>query len=716
MASTTTPPLSPFSAILPEESAPVESRPAAAATAPVWDSDKSSIEEIARPFRTGSNATAANAVQTAIKMVVLERLKALFPSTMNQQTEVMAPMIAEEVFTWACPEAGDFETQCTPDSPARSGYRKLPILHTPTTAAARLETYKTATDVQGHKGNRKFFKRVGAISKATLWQALSLTGNSPDPFLSDTKGRSSGPGGGATTLVSADAVESAERAFTMGVKRLVIAALENQLFQERLRDAKARLDFPGPDALTVAMDMGDFMSGISTEMIKVLNIPLPKGIHGELSPEGSAAFTTVDALFNARLQRLHNALSDRNINPLVIGRMIKSFTTCVPTKGGELVLVDELHLFMGASTLGRPFTRVAGSWGDFFEMIVNVLQVMNIAFPTLFTAAALKAVVASYTVIKQSTQLSEVDAIKACHDKLFCGNMLAFASQFQRVYLDTSHAQKFLPLHMLIGPPGSVASQEPMLESQRALAETQRAIYRAVYEGDTKGGGTHTGIRADYTTAGSGRTGNNTGVTRPEVAKPGAIKCSSCKNQLSQREAAAGTVRDKRRAKGESAVGHAATVDITGVDLDERPGKRQKKTGAKTPKSEPHDNDIEGKAGFLAVNCRGLCTEDFKQSEVKLKAVTSPFENTGSGWSSQTDGTYKKGPGGLCKEDCKQFVFPQHLPKCAHGAACNFRHMTEVTEGGAAWCTDRAASHRTVLGSGMPTLAAYVKSGAFPTL
>ena len=236
----------------------------------MWDPDKSSIEEISRPFRTGANTTAADAVQTAIKMVVLERLKALFPSTMNQQTEVMAPMIAEEVFTWACPEAGDFEIQCTPDSPARSGYRKLPILHTPTTDAERLETYKTATDVQGHKGNRKFFKRVGAISKATLWQALSLTGNSPDPFLSDTKGRSSGPGGGATTLVSADAVESAERAFTMGVKRLVIAALENQLFQERLREARARSDFPGPDALTVAMDMGDFMTGISTEMIKLL--------------------------------------------------------------------------------------------------------------------------------------------------------------------------------------------------------------------------------------------------------------------------------------------------------------------------------------------------------------------------------------------------------------------------------------------------------------
>ena len=113
---------------------------------------------------------------------------------------------------------------------------------------------------------------------------------------------------------SADAVEAAERAFTIGVKRLVIAALENQLFQERLRLARARTDFPGPDALTVAMDMEDFMTGISTEMIKLLNIPLPKGIHDELTAEGYIAFTTVDALFNARLQRLHNKLSDRNID------------------------------------------------------------------------------------------------------------------------------------------------------------------------------------------------------------------------------------------------------------------------------------------------------------------------------------------------------------------------------------------------------------------
>ena len=81
-------------------------------------------------------------------------------------------------------------------------------------------------------------------------------------------------------MISADAVEAAEREFKVGVKRLVISALENPLFQERLRLARARTDFPGPDALTVAMDMEDFMTGIATEMIKLLNIPLvPKGKH-----------------------------------------------------------------------------------------------------------------------------------------------------------------------------------------------------------------------------------------------------------------------------------------------------------------------------------------------------------------------------------------------------------------------------------------------------
>ena len=42
--------------------------------------------------------------------------------------------------------------------------------------------------------------------------------------------------------------------------------------------------------------------------------------------------------------------------------------------------------------------------------------------------------------------------------------------------------------------------------------------------------------------------------------------------------------------------------------------------------------------------------------------------------------------------------------------------MAEATEGGVAWCTDRNATHRTVLDLGMPNLAAYTKYGAFPVL
>ena len=67
------------------------------------------------------------------------------------------------------------------------------------------------------------------------------------------------------------------------------------------------------------MDMEDFMTGIGTEMIKLINIPLPKGIHDDLSSEGFKAFTTVDALCNARLQHLHADLSDRNIVSIVMG-------------------------------------------------------------------------------------------------------------------------------------------------------------------------------------------------------------------------------------------------------------------------------------------------------------------------------------------------------------------------------------------------------------
>ena len=54
--------------------------------------------------------------------------------------------------------------------------------------------------------------------------------------------------------------------------------------------------------------------------------------------------------------------------------------------------------------------------------------------------------------------MTEIAAVKACHDKLFCGNIMAMAIQFRRVYLDTAHGRVFLPLRMLIGPPGHPGS------------------------------------------------------------------------------------------------------------------------------------------------------------------------------------------------------------------------------------------------------------------
>ena len=113
--------------------------PRAEDAAPVYDPDSSTVDAMSRPFRDGDDRTAEEAVEKAIETVVLERLKALFPSTMKQQTSVMALMIANEVFTWACTGAGDCETQCTPDSTARSGYRKLPVLH-----SSKSSTCKTA--------------------------------------------------------------------------------------------------------------------------------------------------------------------------------------------------------------------------------------------------------------------------------------------------------------------------------------------------------------------------------------------------------------------------------------------------------------------------------------------------------------------------------------------------------------------------------------------
>ena len=98
MATAATPPRSGFSEPLPAEPDPVESQPLEADAAPDWDPDSSTIEVVSRPFRNGEDTTAEKAIETAIEMVVLERLKALFPSTMNQQTGVMALMIANEVF------------------------------------------------------------------------------------------------------------------------------------------------------------------------------------------------------------------------------------------------------------------------------------------------------------------------------------------------------------------------------------------------------------------------------------------------------------------------------------------------------------------------------------------------------------------------------------------------------------------------------------------
>ena len=69
---------------------------------------------------------------------------------------------------------------------------KLPALHSPS------KKYATAGDVQRHKKNRPFFKKLGGLSKSTLWHALAETDNSPEPFMNpatsyDRHGRSSWP-------------------------------------------------------------------------------------------------------------------------------------------------------------------------------------------------------------------------------------------------------------------------------------------------------------------------------------------------------------------------------------------------------------------------------------------------------------------------------------------------------------------------------------------
>ena len=83
--------------------------------------------------------------------------------------------------------------------------------------------------------------------------------------------------------------------------------------------------------------------------------------------------------------------------------IVKSITTFIPSKHQELILVDETHLFLGASTRGTAFSRVAGEWGDFMDMITNAMEVMHIAFPTIFTRAAAQALLDSYLVIKRTT-------------------------------------------------------------------------------------------------------------------------------------------------------------------------------------------------------------------------------------------------------------------------------------------------------------------------
>ena len=79
----------------------------------MFDPDNSIVDAMSRPFRDGDDSTAEDAVEKAIETVVLERLKALFLPTMKQQTTVGGLMVANEVFSWACPGAGGFEIQCT---------------------------------------------------------------------------------------------------------------------------------------------------------------------------------------------------------------------------------------------------------------------------------------------------------------------------------------------------------------------------------------------------------------------------------------------------------------------------------------------------------------------------------------------------------------------------------------------------------------------------
>ena len=275
-----------------------------------------------------------------------------------------------------------FAIQCTATSKARSGHVPIPLLHVPATKA---QYYEDEADVEKHKLNRPFFKTLGKLSKYTLWWALFESGNTPDPLpTADSIRRASsvGFGGGQATLVNIDAQEQAERESKVGIKRVVYKSLESAIVQDRLRTASEWADFPGPEALAVAMDLGTFRGGPGTEVIKLINLPLPKGMASDLTPAGAKAYHVVDQLHNARCQRLSENLANRNIDATDIARIVKSITTFQLSRNQELVLVDEAHLFLGANSRGTGYTREAGSWGDFLDMISNTMEVMYVAFPT----------------------------------------------------------------------------------------------------------------------------------------------------------------------------------------------------------------------------------------------------------------------------------------------------------------------------------------------
>ena len=104
------------------------------------------------------------------------------------------------------------------------------------------------------------------------------------------------------------------------------------------------------------MDLGNFRGGPGTEVIKLINLPLPKGMANDLTSAAAKAYHVVDQLRNARSERLSEDLANRNIEATDIGRIVKSITTFQLGRNQELVLVDDAHLFLGANSRG-PVTR-----------------------------------------------------------------------------------------------------------------------------------------------------------------------------------------------------------------------------------------------------------------------------------------------------------------------------------------------------------------------